>query len=174
MTVVTSDSSVILGVSHLLVGGELTLLLKCPYCNFRNIHEDMITHHITFTDDSQHKDVGIEQLGKSRYTVTRVTTKESPYGPNLSKAELKLHWIKCLWCNYSDKIKFDLSLHMLEHHKRKLLQLQISHRDHPRIKQTDPFARLYGRLEHRLEIAVEIAKRRTQVDCAIDTVRENY
>ena len=60
------NPSVVLGVTHLLVDGELTPLLKCPFCNFRNIHEDTITHHIKFTDDTYHKDVDIEQLDKSQ------------------------------------------------------------------------------------------------------------
>jgi sarcosine oxidase delta subunit len=159
-------TDVILGVTHLLVDGELTQLLKCPFCNFRNIHEDMITHHIKFTVDSQHKDIDIEQLDKGQYVVTRTATKESPYGPYLSKAELKIPWIRCLWCNYRDKIEFDLSLHMLEKHgpdkfaDHKLLQLEIFGSDRKRTKTLsgDKFARFEGAIEFRLDVAVEMAK----------------
>lgn len=45
---------VILGESHLWVDGRFTPLLKCPYCNFRNIHPDTMTHHIRFTVDKSH------------------------------------------------------------------------------------------------------------------------
>jgi len=166
MKLVTSDPSAILGITHLLVDGELTPLLKCPFCNFRNIHEDTITHHIKFTDDTLHKDVDIQQLDKDQYAVTRIVNKESPYGPYLSKAEIKLPWIRCLWCNYRDKIEFDLSLHMLEKHgpgkfaDHKLLKLGIFGSDRKRTKTLsgDKCARFEGAIEFRLDVAVEMAK----------------
>ena len=37
----------------------------------------------------------------------------------------KLPSIPCLWCKYTDKIKFDLSLHYIEFHRRKLIELPI-------------------------------------------------
>ena len=92
--------------------------------------------------------------------------KESPYGPYLSKAEIKLPWIRCLWCNYRDKIEFDLSLHMLEKHgpgkfaDHKLMQLEIFASDRKRTKTLsgDFFARFEGAIEFRLDIAVGMAK----------------
>ena len=62
---------------------------------------------------------------------------------------------------------------MLEKHKLNLLHVKISYRDHANLRQSDPFARFYGRIEYRLEKVVEIAKRRSQVDRAIDIVTEN-
>jgi hypothetical protein len=159
-------TDVVLGVTHLLVDGELTPLLKCPFCNFRNIHQDTITHHIKFTDDGQHKDVNIELLDKGQYVVPRTATIESPYGPYQSKAQLNIPWIRCLWCNYRDKIEFDLSLHMLEKHgpgkftDQKLLKLEIFGSDRKRTKTLsgDFFARFEGAIEFRLDVAVEMAK----------------
>lgn len=164
MTVVTSDPSVILGVTHLLVEGQHTPLLKCPFCNFlRNIHVDVIEQHIC-----------IDHSGKS-YLVSdfypKVIRYTSPYGPNVTKAEINRPWIRCLFCRYRGKIEFDLSLHMLEEHKQKLLQLQISYQDHSKLLQSDAFARFYGRMEYRLDEAVEMAKRKGRVDRAIEAVR---
>ncbi len=158
------EPSVILGVTHLLVDGELTPLLKCPFCNFRNIHEDTITHHIRFTDDTQHKDVDIEQLDKGRYIVSRVTKKESPYGPYVSKEEIPLPWVKCLWCDYRDKIDFDLSLHFLEQHKKKLLAIPITNRERKaaKILAGDWFAIFESPMEYRLDKAVNMAKKQGQ------------
>lgn len=149
-------TDVILGVTHLLVDDELTPLLKCPFCNtLRNIHVKVIKQHIR-----------IDHPGKS-YQVADFYHKgvrgSSPYGPYLLKAELKTPWIRCLFCNYSDKIEFDLSLHMLESHKQKLLQIPISTKD--RIETNhfkEPYARFFskfeGSMEFRLDVAVEMAK----------------
>lgn len=164
MTVVTSDPSVILGVTHLLVNGQHTPLLKCPFCNLlRNIHVDVIKQHIR-----------IDHPGKSYHVLDfypKVIRYTSPSGPNITKEEINVPWIRCLFCRYRDKIDFDLSLHMLEEHKRKLLQLEISYQDHSKLLQSDPFARFFGRIEYRLDKAVEIAKRRGQVDRAIEAAR---
>jgi hypothetical protein len=162
MTVVTSDPSVILGVTHMLVNGVLRRLLKCSFCSFQNIHEDTIIHHIKFTDDAQHNAADIEQRDKSQYVVTKVT-KKSPYGSYLSKAELNVPWIRCLFCNYRDKIAFDLSLHILEVHKQKLLQVPISAKYRTETNQIkEPYARYFskfeGSMEFRLDIAIEMAK----------------
>ena len=156
--------NIILGVTHLLVDGQYTPLLKCPFCNFlRNIHVDVIEQHIR-----------IDHPGK-RYQVSdfypRVIRYTSPYGPNITKEEIKLPWIRCLFCRYRDKIEFDLSLHMLEEHKQKLLQLQISYQDHSKLLRSDAFARFYSRMEYRLDKAIEIAKRKGRVDRAVKAVR---
>lgn len=87
----------------------------------------------------------------------------SPYGPYLSKEALKLPWIRCLFCNYQDKKEFDLSLHVLEKHKDKLLEIPISSRDRKTTKSLlEPRARLYSKfesaIEFRLDVAVEMSK----------------
>lgn len=157
-------TNVILGVTHLLVDGQNTPLLKCPCCNFlRNIHVHVIEQHIR-----------IDHPGKS-YSVSdfypTVVRRTSPYGPNITKEEIKLPWIRCLFCRYRDKFEFDLSLHMLEEHKHKLLKLEISYQDHSKLLQSDSFAKFYGRIEYRLDKTVEIAKRRGQVDRAVEAAR---
>ena len=155
---------VIPGVTHLLVDGQHTPLLKCPFCNsLRNIHVDVIEQHIRIAHPGKSY-----QVSDFYPTVVRHT---SSYGPYISKEAIKLLWIRCLFCSYRDKNEFDLSLHMLEEHKQKLLQLQISYEDHSKLGQTDPFARFYGRIEYRLDKAVEIAKRRGQVDRAVEAAR---
>jgi sarcosine oxidase delta subunit len=161
-----TPSDIILGVTHLLVNGRPERLLKCPFCNFRNIHEDTITHHIQYTDDVKH-DVDINHIDKSQYIVTRTANNESPYGPYLSKAELKLPWIRCLWCNYRDKIEFDLSLHFLESHKAELMTIPITRRERLAAKALikDPAARFFAKfespMEYRLDKAVSIAKQKS-------------
>jgi len=60
---------VILGVTHLWWRNEFVRFLKCPFCSFRNIHEDTITHHIKFTKDKQHENIQLETLDKSTYIV---------------------------------------------------------------------------------------------------------
>ena len=46
---------VVLGTTHLWYEGEFRRLLKCPYCNFHNIHDDTMQHHIRYTDDKPHR-----------------------------------------------------------------------------------------------------------------------
>ena len=159
-----SDSPIILGITHLLVNGQYTPLLKCPFCNFlHNIHVDVIEHHIR-----------IDHPGK-RYHVSEFYPKiiryTSPYGPVITKEKINLPWIRCLFCRYWNKNEFDLSLHMLEEHKQKLLQLEISYEKHFRLLHSDQFAKFYGRIEYRLDKAIEIAKRKGQVDRAVKAVR---
>jgi hypothetical protein len=100
----------VLGITHLLVDGKLTPLQRCPFCNFVNIHLEVIKHHIKFTLDKKHN-VDVRTLDENLYIKT---VRESKYGPYISKTELNLPWIDCFLCNYRDKIEFDLSLHMLE------------------------------------------------------------
>jgi hypothetical protein len=40
-----------------------------------------------------------------------------------TKEDLLLPWIKCLWCNYKDKVERDLGWHILEKHKYQLRKL---------------------------------------------------
>lgn len=147
----------ILGVTHLLVDGKLSPLYRCPLCNkFRNIYINEIQHHIEFT----HPGTG---PGKS-YNVSDFYPKSHSTSPYQSKEQLKLPWIRCLFCRYRDKIEFDLSLHMLEKHKEKLLELPISSRDRKRTKALsgDFFARFEGAIEFRLDVAVEMAKQQNR------------
>jgi hypothetical protein len=156
--------SIIPGITHLLVDGRYTPLLKCPFCNsLRNIHVDVIEQHVR-----------IDHPGKSYHVsdfYPKVIRYTSPYGPSIAKEDLNLPWIRCFFCGYRDKIEFDLSLHLIEVHKQKLIQLEISYQDHSKLLQSDPFPRCYGRIEYRLDKAVEIAKRKGQVDRAIEVAR---
>ena len=45
-----------LGQTHLYYNGKFMELLKCPFCNFRNIYEDTMAHHIRFTKDKKHQE----------------------------------------------------------------------------------------------------------------------
>jgi hypothetical protein len=53
---------------------------------------------------------------------------------------------------------------MLEKHKESLLKIPISKQEHRQnyteLSATDPFVRFYGKLEYRLNKAVELAKQR--------------
>ena len=76
------------------------------------------------------------------------------------KRGLKLPWNKCLWCNYRDKIEFDLSLHFLEEHRDKLLAIPITRRERsaPKALSPDWFTRFEDPMEYRLDKAVTMAK----------------
>jgi hypothetical protein len=151
-----SPTDVILGVTHLLADGQLTPLLKCPFCNsLRNIHVEVIEHHIRFSHPGKSY-----QASKFYHKGARAS---SPYGSYISKKEIKLPWIRCLFCSYKDKIEFDLSLHLLEEHKQKLLQIPISARDRTEtnlLKESRArfFSKFEGSMEFRLDVAVEMAK----------------
>jgi len=155
----------VIGLTHLLVSGNPVKLQKCPFCNFRNIHEDTITHHIQYTNDAKH-DVDIYQLDKSSYILTAALRK-SPYGPYVRKEDLPLPWIRCLLCNYRDKIEFDLSLHFLEEHKKQLMAIPITRKERLAAKALikDPCARFFAKfespMEYRLDKAVKIAKEKS-------------
>jgi hypothetical protein len=159
MAEITAVSDPILGVTHLLANGELTPLLKCPFCNsFRNIHVEVIEHHIQFTHP-----------GKSyqRDRFYRVPTKSSPYGTYLAKEQLKLQWIRCLWCNYRDKIEWDLAQHMFEKHRKQVYELPISSQDRRKtLDLLEPRARLFSRfepsIEFRLDVAVMMSKKQNR------------
>jgi hypothetical protein len=152
----------IIGVTHLLVDGKLSPLYRCPICKkFRNIYINEIEHHIEFTHP-----------GKS-YNVSDFYQKvhsTSPYGPYISKEELECYWIKCLWCNYKDKIEFDLSFHFLEEHKTELMTIPITRRERLAAKALikDPCARFFAKfespMEYRLDKAVRMAKERGKGD----------
>lgn len=125
----TVTSKIILGVTHLLLPHSKPVsLLKCPFCDFRNIYENTITHHIRWTGDAAHTGMHINKLDKSSYVVAE-KPKGSPYGQYFSRENLPLPWINCLWCDYRDKIAFDLSLHFLEEHKEELMAIPITRRE---------------------------------------------
>ena len=147
---------VVLGVTHLLAGGELTRLLKCPFCSFRNIHENEIRHHIKYKEDDVHKAEKVDKIDKKSYIVDN-TRQEGKYHYE-KKEDLPLSRIKCLWCEYRDKVERDLSWHFLEHHRDKLYQIVIPSVEYKRLQQKDPFYYLYGRTEHILDEAVRLAK----------------
>lgn len=90
----------------------------------------------------------------------------SGYGPYISKDALRLPWINCLWCDYRDKIEFDLSLHFLEKHKKELLAIPITRQERVAVKilSGDPFAFLEGPMEYRLDKAVAMAKIKSMYD----------
>lgn len=118
--------------------------------------------HIQWTNDNAHV-VDVKDLDKSRYILTvEAKPKHSPFGPYLGKAALKLPWIPCLFCSYKDKIKFDLSLHMLQEHRKELLQLPITRQERKAAKELsdNPFARFERAMEYRLDKAVDMLNER--------------
>lgn len=121
--------SVHLGLTHLEVNDKLVKLLKCPLCNFMNIHDDEIQHHIQWTNDTKHN-IDLKSLDNRSCLIT--SSKDSQYGPYVGKENLNLPWIRCLFCDYQNKIEFDLSLHILEEHRRKLLQSTFDAQDRRR------------------------------------------
>lgn len=138
-------------------------LKKCPFCNFINIHEDTITHHIKFTDDPAHKGIDVDKLDKSSYIIVERKPKPSPYGPYIRTEDLPLPWINCLWCDYKRKIAFDLSLHFLQEHREELLAIPVYSRDRKITKDLlDEPARFDSKfewaMEFRVDVAVEMAK----------------
>ena len=135
---------------------------KCPFCSFINIHQDTIKHHIRWTRDKNHVD-SIHVRSNFSHIVTRQPN-SSPYGPYIRKDELKLPWINCLFCDYRDKIEFDLSLHMLEFHREDLLRLPIYRRERKAEKKMSGnfYALFEVPMEYRLDRAVEMAKRKVR------------
>lgn len=153
-----NGNDVAIGVTHLLLGGQLILLLKCPFCNFRNIHEDEITHHIRYKGDIKH-DVDVYKLDKSMYIVT----KSHSHYTYESKEDLPLPWIQCLWCKYRDKVERDLEWHFLENHKKKLYrEVKVSPYERMRASKYEPFGFMDSPIEYRLQKAVGLAKKNTQ------------
>jgi hypothetical protein len=142
-----------IGVTHLIIDGNLVSLLKCPFCkSFRNIYVVEMNHHVQFTHPGRN------------YRVSDFYPKgvqgSSAYSPYITKEEIKLPWTNCLWCNYRDKIQFDLSLHFLEEHKKELLAIPIIRRERlaAKILSGDRFAFLESPIEYRLDKAVKLAK----------------
>lgn len=86
-------------------------LLRCPFCHFMNEKEEVITYHIKNTRDTKHN-VDLSKIDKSRYIAADPPA--TPYGPYTAKENLDLPSLQCPFCDYQDKIGFDLSLHMFE------------------------------------------------------------
>lgn len=96
----------LLEVECLEVAGESVPLLKCPYCKFRSIHQDVILHHILWKDDIPHQ-VDITRVDKNRFFIPKSKRQDA-------KEDLPLPWIKCPWCDYKDKIERDLEWHFIQ------------------------------------------------------------
>jgi hypothetical protein len=157
------SQTLVVGITHLLLpSGKPVRLLKCPICNFSNIYESEIDHHITFTDDIRHN-VDVRQIDKITYVITGSNT--SPYEP-LGKAALNLPWRYCLFCDCREKVEFNLSLHMLEEHHQELLQIPITRQERKTAKiiSGDFFARFERAIEYRLDKAVGMAKLRVTLE----------
>ena len=132
---------------------------------FKNIYESEIIHHIRYKEDSKHN-VDVDSLDKSQF-VAAVTKKESRY-IYTKKEDLPdsmYPWIKCLWCNYRDKIPRDLEWHFIEKHRPKLNGIKVSpeeRRSHPEWRR-DPFSWMYSDLEYRLYKASKLARKMSVV-----------
>jgi hypothetical protein len=162
MTLALSED-IVIGITHLKVNGELVRLFRCPFCSFKNIHEDEITHHIKYKDDISHN-VDVDKLDKSCYIVTK---KESHYHYE-SKQDLPLPWIKCLWCDFWDKVERDIEWHFLEKHSDKkrghnelFEDIKFSRYERRQAWKHDPFSFMYSSLDYTLEKAVKLAKKNT-------------
>jgi len=139
---------VVLGITHLRINGELVRLYKCPFCLFKNIHEDEITHHIRYKDNAEH-DVDVDKLDKTLYNIP-VVKKQSRY-TYVKKEDLPLPSIRCIWCPYEDKVVRDLEWHFLEKHKDRLYQMKLRGYSH---------IHPYYTMEYRAEKAANLAKRK--------------
>jgi hypothetical protein len=154
-------NDVMLGVTHLLVGGQLVPLLKCPFCNFKNVHEEEITHHIRYKEDANHN-VDVDKIDKKKFVVTK-KEKESRYHYE-SKEDLPLPYIKCLWCDYRDKVERDLEYHFLERHRYELYKISVPwERITDKVWAGDPFSWMYADIDYILYKAVRVAKEASRV-----------
>jgi hypothetical protein len=140
----------VLEIECVQVGGELIPLLKCPYCKFRNIHEDTIIHHIKWNDNVVHQ-VNIDQINKNQFFVIKQNKPES-------KEDLPLPWIKCLWCDYKDKVERDLEWHILEtpQCKTRLYKMKVPDDEY----NVESYAWSHSDIESRLARAVKLSKRK--------------
>jgi hypothetical protein len=144
--------------------GMTLSLFRCPFCSFRNIHEDVITHHIRYKQDSKH-DVDVDKLDKKLYTVTK---NESSYAYG-KKEDLPLPSIKCLWCSYTDKIERDLEWHFIEIHRKKLNGITVPPEERRNDSEwtRDPFSWMYPDLEYRVYKALKLAKKMSVVGVVV-------
>lgn len=155
MTVPPDD--VVLGVTHLSMGGELIPLFKCPFCNFKNIHEEEIRHHIRYKEDAKHAVVDADKIDIKDFIVTKnkkESTSRYTYTRKEDLPDSLWPWIKCVWCEYRDRLPRDLQWHFIEKHKNKLYDLDESYH-------LDPSYSLHD-IESTLDKALDIAKRKSK------------
>jgi hypothetical protein len=119
----------------------------------------MVTHHIQYRSDMPHN-VDVADLDKKTFIAS--VKKESIYA-NGKKVYLPLLSIKCLWCNYRDKIERDLEWHFLEKHSYELIKITTyCERTTDKIWTTDPFSWMYSDIDYRLYKAMQLAKTASQ------------
>ena len=158
----TLAEDVVLGVTHLSIGGELTRLYKCPFCNFKNIHLDEIKHHIRYNDDYKH-DVDADKIDSKQFLVPK---KESKY-TYTKKEDLPLPWIKCPWCDYKDKVERDLEYHILDNKKCRIrlykMKVSAGERRRDPVWTRDPYSWVYDDTEYRLYKAMRLAMKKSGI-----------
>lgn len=135
----------------LYYGSSILRLLKCPFCNFANIYEDAIDHHIQYTHF-----LDPDTQVKARYTASRSKWHDA----SQDKENLSLPWIRCLFCNYKDKIEWDLAQHVFERHRAKVVALPIYSKDRKYTKALsgDFYARFESAIEFRLDLILEMSR----------------
>lgn len=138
--------------------GEVVPLFKCPFCSFKNIHEEEITHHIRYKEDTEH-DVDVDAIDKKRYIIT---TKKTSHYHYERKEDYPLPWLKCLWCNYRDKIERDLEWHFIEMHRRRLDAVKVlpDERKKDPIWTRDSFSWMYSDLEYRIYKVMKLVRKK--------------
>lgn len=140
------------------------MILKCPFCNFRNVHEEEILHHIRYKDDPGHN-VDVGKIDKKMYIL--VTKIEGRYRHTRKEDLPSSMWpsIKCLWCEYTDKLPHDLERHFIEEHKKRLYEIKITPGERARDLdwKRDPFSWMYSDIDYRLYKAVQLAKGESRV-----------
>src|SRR4030095_14283564 len=135
--------------------------LKCPFCNFRNIDEDTILHHIRWTDNSAHW-VDIDKIDRKSFFIPKTKKKDGRYHYEIMD-ELPLPWIRCLWCSYRHKKEHNLGWHFYEEHRYEIYKIGLTNAERRQIQRKDKFWFLYSPIEFQLEKAVRMAKSRTRV-----------
>jgi hypothetical protein len=93
-----------------------------------------------------------------------VTKKESPYHYE-NKEDYPLPWIKCLWCDYRDKVENDLGHHFEDKHRQRLYRIKVSPEERRKDLDwtRDPFSWMYSNLDYRVYKALKLAKRKSNI-----------
>jgi hypothetical protein len=91
-----------------------------------------------------------------------IVAKEENGCNNTRKANMSIPWIKCLWCDYKDKIERDLSWHFYEGHKYQLYRLEVTQQEINNDRAKDPFYFLYDSIEHKIDKALRLAKSKSK------------
>jgi len=136
------------------VGGESIPLLKCPNCSFKNIHEEEIWHHLGW---KHHQAIWIDMKKLDRNDFFIPKGNHSKYNYE-TKEDLPLPWLKCLWCDYKDKVERDLERHILDSPKCKtrLYKMKVPDDEY----NIESYAWSHSDIESRLARAVKLAKRK--------------